>query len=303
MSVTVYKEKNFQGVFYRLKEGYYSGKELIGCQNQSYHCEDLDNAINSIRIDKNTIVALSSNYSIRADKSRVYIGPLEISDLKDMSDTISSIYIVSFQDYNSSIIPQDTGVTLFSDYNFNGKRSILHQGDYSKSRLASEEVKFNPDNLMSLIIENGVIVILYKEDNFQQSSDAYMIAGPRQINNLDNIGMNVKSIRVLYSQQLTSFNKITNEIDSSFVKSNDSINVKSNDSINVKSNNSINEESNESLKINNFKKVIFILLIIYVTYFIRYYHKQYYFKDKKNQYRKNIENNIENNIEKNILNI
>ena len=295
MSVTVYKEKNFQGVFYRLKEGYYSGKELIGCQNQSYHCEDLDNAINSIRIDKNTIVALSSNYSIRADKSRVYIGPLEISDLKDMSDTISSIYIVSFQDYDSSIIPQDIGVTLFSDYNFNGKYSILHQGDYSKSRLASEEVKFNPDNLMSLIVENGVIVILYKEDNFQQSSDAYMIAGPRKINNLDNIGMNVKSIRVLYSQQLTSFNKITNDSslvksnDYSLVKSNDSSLVKSNDSSLVKSNDSSSVNTNESLKSFDLKKVILILLIIYVTYFIRYCYKQYYFKDKKN---------IEKSIEK-----
>jgi len=286
MSVTVYKEKNFQGIFYRLKEGYYSGKDLIGCQNQSYHCEDLDNAINSIRIDKNTIVALSSNYSMRADKSRVYIGPLEIPDLKDMSDTISSIYIVSFQDYNSSIIPQDTGVTIFADYNFNGKHSTLHQGDYSKIRLLSEEVKFNPDNLMSLIVENGVVVILYKEDNFQSSSDAYMIAGPRQINNLDNIGMNVKSIKVLYSQQLISS-------DLSFDKSFDKSLEPSNDNSNGNSNDNsfdLSFDKSSDLSFDKSNKSIFLILLLVCLILISYY-KLYVFKNiEKNQFLKNTYN-------------
>ena len=60
MSITVYRDVDFKGPFARMRPGFFSGQDLRGFHNQSAYGagEDLDNAINSIRVGPNTIAAL-----------------------------------------------------------------------------------------------------------------------------------------------------------------------------------------------------------------------------------------------------
>jgi len=205
MSATVYKNVNYQGVYAQLRPGFYSGRDLVGCPHQSTSCEDLDNAINSIRVDPNVIVAFADSHAISASGggARVLIGPAEVSDLTalGMSNRISSVLVVPFRAYDSAIPAPDGGVTLYDSYSMTGRRSLLRRGDYPPARLTSEEVKLPGPQVTSLSVAAGVIVVLYSGPNFETTADAVMVVGPTVVEDLDRVGMSgrVRSIRVLYS--------------------------------------------------------------------------------------------------------
>jgi hypothetical protein len=205
MSATVYKNVNYQGVYAQLHPGFYSGRDLVGCPHQSTSCEDLDNAINSIRVDPNVIVAFADSHAISASGggARVLIGPAEVSDLTalGMSNRISSVLVVPFRAYDSAIPAPDGGVTLYDSYSMTGRRSLLRRGDYPPARLTSEEVKLPGPQVTSLSVAAGVIVVLYSGPNFETTADAVMVVGPTVVEDLDRVGMSgrVRSIRVLYS--------------------------------------------------------------------------------------------------------
>ena len=205
MSATVYKNVNHQGIYAQLRPGFYSGRDLVGCPHQSTSCEDLDNAINSIRVDPNVIVAFADSHAISASGggARVLIGPAEVSDLTalGMSNRISSVLVVPFRAYDSAIPAPDGGVTLYDSYSMTGRRSLLRRGDYPPARLTSEEVKLPGPQVTSLAVAAGVIVVLYSGPNFETTADAVMVVGPTVVEDLDRVGMSgrVRSIRVLYS--------------------------------------------------------------------------------------------------------
>jgi hypothetical protein len=177
----------------------------VGCPHQSTSCEDLDNAINSIRVDPNVIVAFADSHAISASGggARVLIGPAEVSDLTalGMSNRISSVLVVPFRAYDSAIPAPDGGVTLYDSYSMTGRRSLLRRGDYPPARLTSEEVKLPGPQVTSLSVAAGVIVVLYSGPNFETTADAVMVVGPTVVEDLDRVGMSgrVRSIRVLYS--------------------------------------------------------------------------------------------------------
>lgn len=205
MSVTIYKDKNYQGVYANLSPGFYSGRDLIGCPHQSTSCEDLDNAINSIRVYPNVVVAFADSHAISASGggARVLMGPTDVSDLTAlaMNNRISSMLVVPFRAYDSAIPVAGDGVTLYESYAKNGRRSTLRRGDYPPSRLSSEEVKMPGPSVQSLQVKAGVVVILYNGSNFETTKDAVMVVGPTLVEDLDRMGMSgqVNSIRVLYS--------------------------------------------------------------------------------------------------------
>lgn len=205
MSVTVYKNVSFEGVFAQLGPGFYSGKDLAGCPHQSTSCEDLDNAINSLRVDPNIVVAFADGHSISASGggARVLIGPAEVSDLTalGMSNRISSVLVVPYRAYDSAIPAPGGGVTLYDSFSLTGRRSSLRRGEYSKARLASEEVKMPGKDVVSVEVAAHVLAILYNGDNFETTMDAVMVVGPTLVEDLERLGMSgrVNSIRVLYS--------------------------------------------------------------------------------------------------------
>lgn len=203
MSITVYKNINFQGVFSRLESGLYRGRDLVGCHNMSNSCEDLDNLINSIRVDANTVVCIADNHVMTASGgSRILIGPIEIPDLSvlGMDNRISSILITSFRAFDSATSVPTRGVIITDGYNMTGRRAELRRGDYTLQRLSSEEVKFSGNRVLSLNVATGVIVIIYAGLNFDNNLNAQMIIGPKVIEDINTIGMldGVNSIRVLY---------------------------------------------------------------------------------------------------------
>jgi hypothetical protein len=202
MAVTVYKDTEFQGIYARLTTGFYSGRDLVGCAHLSSSCEEIDNAINSIRVEANTIVSFADGHSISASngKARVLIGPVDISDLNalGMSNRISSIRIASFRPYDW-VAPIDKKAIICDGYSLIGRRSELRRGDYTMARLASEEVKLT--SLRSLSVESGVLAILYEGPNFETTMDAIMLVGPTIVEDLNTVGMleRIKSIRILYN--------------------------------------------------------------------------------------------------------
>ena len=205
MSATVYKDVDFQGVYAQLYPGLYSGRDLVGCPHLSTNCEDLDNAISSIRLDPNVIVAFADSHALSASGgggARVLVGPAEVPDLAalGMSGRISSIRTVPYRAYDSATPPPGGGATIYDSYGMTGRRAALRRGDYTPGRLTSEEVKFPGPNVMSVSVDPGVIVILYAGANFEIVSDAIMAVGPTRIEDLDRVGMGgrVRSIRVLY---------------------------------------------------------------------------------------------------------
>jgi hypothetical protein len=205
MSVSIHRDVDFQGPFALLRPGFYSGKDLVGCPHQSTSCEDLDNAVNSIRVDPNVIVALADGYSISASGggARVLIGPVEVSDLTalGMNNRISSLLIVQYRAYDSAIPAPAGGVELYDSYGRTGRRSFLRRGDYPPARLASEEVRMPGQRVVSLAVEPHVVAVLYNGDAFETTKDAVMVVGPTVIEDLERLGMHgrVNSIRVLYS--------------------------------------------------------------------------------------------------------
>lgn len=204
MTATIYKDAQFQGIFASITSGLYSGRQLTGCHNQSNSCEELNNAINSIRVGTNTIVVVADNLSITASGggSRTFIGPMDIPDLSTvgMANKISSILVIPFKSYNSAQ-PASCGVTLFDSYGGQGRRAKLTQGDYPNSRLISEEVKFSGKNVISIDVGANAIAILYDSDNFEQNSDSIVCVGRTLIDDVQSIGMldKIKSIRVMCS--------------------------------------------------------------------------------------------------------
>jgi hypothetical protein len=205
MSVAVYKDIDFQGVFAQLGPGLYAGKDLVGCPHQSTSCEDLDNAINSIRVDQNIVVCFADSQAISASGggARVLIGPAEVSDLTalGMSNRISSVLVVPYRSYDSAIPSPNGGVVIYDSYGATGRHSSLRRGDYTSSRLTSEEVKLAGKNIVSLSVQAHVVAVLYAGDNFETTLDAVMVVGPTVVEDLDRLGMSgrVGSIRVIYS--------------------------------------------------------------------------------------------------------
>jgi hypothetical protein len=205
MSVTIYKDVDYQGVYAALTPGFYSGRDLVGCPHQSTSCEDLDNAISSIRVDPNVLIAFADSHAMSASGggARVVMGPASVSDLAAlaMSNRISSILVVPFRAYDSAIPIAGGGATLYGGYSMTGRRSTLRRGDYPPSRLTSEEVKLPGPSVQSLQVEAGVVVILYNGSDFDADMDAVLVVGPTLVDDIDRLGMSgrVNSVRVLYS--------------------------------------------------------------------------------------------------------
>ena len=205
MTATVYKDLNFQGVYAQLRPGFYSGRDLVGCPHLSTNCEDLDNAISSIRVDPNTVVAFADSHALSASGgggARVLVGPAEVPDLAalGMSGRISSVRAVPYRAYDSATPPPAGGATIYDSYGMTGRRAALRRGDYASGRLTSEEVRLSGPSVMSVSVNPGVILILYAGANFETASDAVMVVGPAAVEDLDRVGMGgrVRSIRVLY---------------------------------------------------------------------------------------------------------
>lgn len=204
-TATVYRDVDYQGPFARMLPGFYSGQDLQGFYHQSAYGsgEDLDNAISSIRVGFNTIVALYGGQSPSASAgARVLVGPLDVPDLSalGMNDKVSAVQVVSYKKYDSGV-PRTGGVVLYGDYAGQGKSSTLEQGDYSAARLASEEIKFPANSLRSMRVSANVLVILYSGPDFDASADAVMVVGPAMVDDLDRIGFldRTTSIRVVYA--------------------------------------------------------------------------------------------------------
>ena len=212
MAVTIYKDVGFNGIYAHMEPGIYSGQQIRGYNNQSPYesGEFLDNEINSIRVKSGTIAVINSGYSQSATGGRVIIGPKDISDLSSigMSNTISSIQIVNYRRYDSSRV-RHGNVFLYSDYNMGGRRAILGSGDYTKTRLQSNEVS-GFDQIRSLSVDAYMIAILYTGNNFEEDEDATIIIGPSSEGDLNRVGIidRVNSIRVYYTDPniVTSYN-------------------------------------------------------------------------------------------------
>jgi len=216
MAVTIYKDVGFNGLYAHMEPGTYSGQQIRGYNNQSPYesGEFLDNEINSIRVKSGTIAVINSGYSQSATDGRVIIGPKDISDLSSigMSNKISSIQIVNYRRYDSSSV-RGGNVFLYSDYNMGGRRSILGNGDYNKTRLQSKEVS-GFDQIRSISVDAYMIAILYSGNNFEEDLDATIVIGPSSDGDLSRVGIidRVNSIRVYYvdSNIVTSYNSDLN---------------------------------------------------------------------------------------------
>lgn len=211
MSVTIFKDTGFSGVYAVLGPGLYTGKDLVGCPHQSTSCEEIDNAINSIRVDRNVVVAFAEGSSLKASGARVLVGPVEISDLASigMANKISSIMVIPVREYDSAIPPGPGGVSIYDGYDMMGRRSYLRRGAYTPARLASEEVKMTGDKIVSIAAEAHSIAILYEGPNFDVGSNAVVVVGPTTIDDIDRVGMRglVKSIQVMYTDPFDTPNR------------------------------------------------------------------------------------------------
>jgi hypothetical protein len=202
MSATIYKDVNYQGIFSLISAGFYSGRQLTGCHNRSADCEEMDNAINSIRVGQNTIVAVADGLATTAKSGgcRVFIGPMDIPNLVTvgMANKISSILVVPFKTYNYEQTPT-CGITLYDTYGGRGRQIKLSQGDYPITRLKSEEVKFPGQNIVSIHVAPHTIAILYNGSNFEPTQDATICIGDIMVNDVQSLGMDgrINSIQVL----------------------------------------------------------------------------------------------------------
>ena len=205
MSVIVYRDTDYQGPFARIRPGFYTGQDLRGFRNKSVYGsgEDLNNAISSIRVEGNTIVALYGSHAPSASSgSRVIVGPTEVPDLSafGINDKVSSIQVISFREYNSGI-PRTGGAILYSGYTGQGGQTLLERGDYNSARLSSEEIKFPDKQIRSVRVSENVIAILYAGPNFDTTLDAVVVVGPTMVDSLDSIGIidRVSSVKVMYT--------------------------------------------------------------------------------------------------------
>jgi hypothetical protein len=211
MSVTIFKDTGFSGIYAVLGPGLYTGKDLVGCPHQSTSCEEIDNAINSIRVDRNVVVAFAEGHSLKASGARVLVGPVDIPDLAaiGMANKISSIMVIPVREYDSAIPPGPGGVSIYDGYDMMGRRSFLRRGAYTPARLVSEEVKMAGDKIVSITAEAHSLAILYEGPNFDIGSNAVVVVGPTTIDDLDRVGMRglVKSIQVMYTDPFDTPNR------------------------------------------------------------------------------------------------
>jgi hypothetical protein len=208
MSLTVYRDANFQGPFARIRPGFFSGRDLRGFRNRAAYDsgEDLQNAISSVRVGPNTVAALYGGLAPSASSgARVLIGPRDVPDLGalGLDDKVSAIQVVSFKAYDSGA-PRSGGAVLFDGYSGQGRSAALEQGDYDSARLASEEVKFDGRSLRSIRVTPNVVAVLYAGPDFDSTDDAVVVVGPTSIDDLGRVGMleRVSSLRVLYADPL-----------------------------------------------------------------------------------------------------
>lgn len=211
MSVTLFKEPNFGGIYARLPPGLYAGKDLVGCPHQSTSCEDFDRQISSARIDRNTILAFSDSTALRASsatpgdigsgRARVIIGPAVVPDLGAMAGRVGAVMVLPIREYDSALPPGIGGVTLYDSPSQMGRRTLLQRGDYDAAWLASDSVRAPGGRIESLRVEAHVVAILYAGPGFEPDGDAVAIVGPTEVDDLDRLGFagRVGSIRVLYT--------------------------------------------------------------------------------------------------------
>jgi hypothetical protein len=194
MSAIFFLEKDFNGDSRIFNVGSYSKNSL----RDIFQLSDI--VIQSIKVDRNTILLLSSQiYPTQSGDSRVLIGPCEISDIDTLSMRyINSISIIRFRESNWG---EGGYVTIFSNHNFSGKEKYLYNGEYNSSRLTMREnniTGINPSEIKSMLININTIVILYSEDNFNENSKSIVIKGPLMLPELSRFNMEgaIKSIRI-----------------------------------------------------------------------------------------------------------
>lgn len=211
MSVTLFKEPNFSGIYAQLPPGLYAGKDLVGCPHQSTSCEEFDRQISSARVDRNTILAFSDSTALRASsatpggigsgRARVIIGPAAVPDLGAMAGRVGAVMVLPIREYDSALPPGIGGVTLYDSPSQMGRRTLLQRGDYDAAWLASDSVRAPGGRIESLRVEAHVVAILYAGPGFEPDGDAVVVVGPTEVDDLDRLGFagRVGSIRVLYT--------------------------------------------------------------------------------------------------------
>ena len=79
------------------------------------------------------------------------------------------IFVLMFLRKTSSMAPEVKPVkpvTLYTDCNYSGKSVQVGLGDYA----SMDKINFPNDQLSSIMIPEGVMVVLYENDNFGGSS-------------------------------------------------------------------------------------------------------------------------------------
>ena len=196
MSATIYTEDNFNGESHILN---------IGNYNAQYFCDidyaQFENNINSIRVDRNTIVHLSTaSTATGAGDNRILIGPNSVASLGALGirGKVKSIHIMRFRQNNWG---SPARVIVYDNYNLSGRSKVLREGDYSCDRLArreNNETGFHDGDIRSLRVDAGVVAILYDGQNFEEDMNTVYVQGPAQINNLNKYGLDgqLSSIRI-----------------------------------------------------------------------------------------------------------
>jgi len=204
MSATIYKDANFGGARKTLIAGFYSGdRDLEACQFMSNSCEPITRLINSIVIDANTIVVIYGSHGKTASSgARVLIGPQSISSLDaiGMGNKIASVWVFPYKAYESTF-PTDRHVLVSMLPNLDGRRVELMRGDYTSTRF-NNEFNLRMNNIQSIKVDDGTIIIMYNGSNFENSMDSIALVGPAYIGDLEAVGMRdkINAIRVLYNQ-------------------------------------------------------------------------------------------------------
>lgn len=205
MSVTVYREPGWSGIYAQLAPGLTGGKDLVGCAHQSSSCEEFEGQIASMRVDPNTLVAVSANSGITGSQggTRVVMGPADVADITAELGLkqVRGVLVIPFRAYDSAIPAPGSGVQIFDAYGFQGRRSLLRRGDYAAARLASDSVRMPPASIQSLQVDAHTVCVAYTGDNFDRDRDAAVFVGPVLIDDLDRYGLTgrIRSIRVHYT--------------------------------------------------------------------------------------------------------
>lgn len=202
MSVSVYLDTNYSGDSRTLQGGDYDRQYL---RDISYG--NFESNISSIRVDRNTLVLLSSSSSpTGSGNNRVVIGPQNISDLSTIGfdDSVNSLKIRNFRESDWGT---GAAVSIFNNYNYTGQYKNLRGGDYNAARLAAnEDNRSGITDIRSLTVDNNTIAILYDGDNFDGSMNSVYIEGPAQVDDLSkyNLDNKLSSIRVYSTDSVPS---------------------------------------------------------------------------------------------------